>query len=158
MLSDNQTIAISFILWPTFQFIASRIANKLPISFYNDNNVLFKTKKWEKGGSFYQTYFRIKSWKEYMPDSSFFNKNKYAKKRITDFSDENLYRFLIESRKAELVHILSVLPFWVWIIISRVEVMLLMLLYALIANIPCIIIQRYNRPRIKEYLNRRKEL
>lgn len=156
MLSDNQTIAISFILWPTFQFIASFIANRLDVSFYSNNNILFNTKKWEKDGEIYQKVFRVKSWKERMPDSSFFNKNKFTKKRLHDYSENSLRNYLIESRRAEFVHVLSITPFWIWIIFSRVEVMLLMLIYALLANIPCIIIQRYNRPRIINYLNRKR--
>ena len=73
-----------------------------------------------------------------------------------DYSENSLRNYLIESRRAEFVHVLSITPFWIWIIFSRVEVMLLMLIYALLANIPCIIIQRYNRPRIINYLNRKR--
>jgi glycosyl-4,4'-diaponeurosporenoate acyltransferase len=158
MLSDNQIILISFVLWPTLQFMGSFIANRLPMSFFSGNNRIFKARKWEMDGRFYQKYFNIKAWKEYIPDSSFLYKNIYAKKRLSDFSNDNLNLFLIESRRAELVHLLGIFPFWIWITFSRLEVMLWMLLYALVVNIPCIMLQRYNRPRIVNYINRREAL
>jgi glycosyl-4,4'-diaponeurosporenoate acyltransferase len=59
-----------------------------------------------------------------------------------------LSRFAAETRRAELVHwcVLALTPFFVlW---NPVGLFLAMVAYGVIANVPCIAIQRYNRSRI----------
>ena len=71
-----------------------------------------------------------------------------TEKNLTDYSQENLKRFLIETSRGELVHWLGILPFWVFGLFAPPQIIWIMLAYALIVNLPCIIAQRYNRPRV----------
>lgn len=65
---------------------------------------------------------------------------------------EGLTRFAAETRRAELVHwaIPAALPiFALW---NPAALLAAMAAYALVANAPCVIVQRYNRGRIERVL------
>ena len=79
-------------------------------------------------------------------------KRGFKKKRLDNFTEENLNRFLVESARGELTHWLAILPFWIFGFFAPVRVIWFMLLYALLINMPCIIVQRYNRPRVHKLL------
>ena len=67
-------------------------------------------------------------------------------------------RFLLKSCRAELGHLLAITPFWVFGFFLPPIGIFIMLLYAIIINVPCIFAQRYNRPRIKALLEKRGEV
>lgn len=146
-LQQWTAILICFLVWPIYQIaaalIAAKVMEKLSISSF-----LFKTRKWEKEGEYYQKMFLVRKWKKFLPDSSAFLKTSFSKKNINDFSVESLEKYLKESCKAELTHWLAILPFWTFGVFSPTRVIFYMLIYAILLNIPCIIAQRFNRPRI----------
>jgi len=79
----------------------------------------------------------------------------YAKKRLRATHDEELARFVQESRRAELTHYLAMLPAPLFFLWNPAWAGWFMIGYALVANAPCIIAQRYNRPRFKKLLEKR---
>jgi glycosyl-4,4'-diaponeurosporenoate acyltransferase len=106
------------------------------------------------GGSI-ETLFRVRRWKHLLPDGGgVWKKRGYKKRTLTDHSKENLRRFLIESARGELTHWLGILPFWVFSLFAPPSVIWIMLAYALAVNLPCIIAQRYNRPRVAALMER----
>jgi glycosyl-4,4'-diaponeurosporenoate acyltransferase len=155
-LPEGLTIAICFLLWPIFQFFFSYICFRLSDNFYKKKNGLFKIFRWEKNGYIYEYIFKIKNWKQLLPDGAEILGLGYRKKNLTDFSIENLNRFIIESRRAELSHWLAITPFWVFGFFTPNHVIVLMFIYSLLVNFPCIITQRYNRPRIERIIDRIK--
>ncbi|MEN6550544.1 MAG: glycosyl-4,4'-diaponeurosporenoate acyltransferase, partial [Candidatus Cryosericum sp.] len=50
---------------------------------------------------------------------------------------------------------LAIFPFWVFWFFTPPTVPWLMLGYALAVNLPCIVVQRYNRPRVKRFIDYR---
>ncbi|HRY78664.1 MAG TPA: hypothetical protein P5154_07870 [Candidatus Izemoplasmatales bacterium] len=153
-LPDEWTVLICFLLWPLIQVAISWTCLKIRDSRYRPDGFWFRTHKWEKEGLIYQTIFRVRSWKERLPDGGKVFRDGYKKKRLTDLSPSNLERFLIESCRAELAHWLAILPFWIFGFIASPIILPLMLVYALIVNVPCIIAQRFNRPRVRKLLQR----
>ena len=68
----------------------------------------------------------------------------------------DLGRYLVETRRGELAHwaIMAAAPlFLLW---NPWTIWLLMVAYAVVANLPCIVIQRYNRARLLRILKRRQ--
>ncbi len=65
--------------------------------------------------------------------------------------------FLKESCRAEFSHIIAIFPFWIFGLFAPFTVVPIMLVYALLVNVPCIIAQRYNRPRILKILELKKK-
>lgn len=147
-LSPIEIVVVSTILWPIFQLTAILISRKLPSVFFSPNNILFRERKWEKNGCLYENFFRIRKWKKYLPDGAAIRKDGYRKKNINDFSNKNLSVFVEETCRAELGHILGILPFWLFGLFAPSSIIGIMFIYALLVNLPCILAQRYNRPRI----------
>lgn len=145
-------IVLAFVLWGVFQTGAALLSLKIPSPYLSPDSFYFRQHSWERGGKFYEEVFQIKRWKKFLPDGGAALGRGYAKKNLTDFSEENLNQFLIESCRAEITHLIAILPFWVFGFFAPPKVILIMFIYALLANIPCIIAQRYNRPRIQKLL------
>ena len=147
-LSDSCTLILFFLLWPAFQVSAALLSLAVNNSHFSYNSFLYRCRKWENGGIIYQKIFKVRSWKKYLPDGGALMKGGYAKKHLQTLSKEGLQRFLVESCRAELSHILAILPFWVFGLFAPPRVILFMFIYSVAMNLPCIITQRYNRPRI----------
>lgn len=130
------------------------LSGKIPEDLLSYKRSLYKEKKWEKGGKIYDTFFHVKKWKVLLPDISDFIKPAFCKKVLKEYNENYLSTFLIESCRSELTHwaiILSAFLFSIWCDLLKV---LKLVLLAIILNMPFIIIQRYNRPRIVRLLNR----
>lgn len=152
-LPDTITVILFFIIWPIIQVGGALIALYIPNRFYSYKKFLFKSYNFEKNGKIYQTLFKVKKWKHLLPDgASVWKKKGYQKKHITSFDIDNLNMFLIESCRAEMTHIIPVCLFWVFFLITTPLIGWIMFLYSLIVNLPCIIAQRYNRPRIEKLI------
>lgn len=156
-LSSFPTILLCFAVWPLLQVSAALICLRLPDRFYSPGSFLFRTHRFERDGRVWDTIFAVSRWKHLLPDgSAVLKNNSFRKKKLASFSDEYLTRFLTESARGELTHWLAIFPFWVFGFFTPPEVPWMMFGYALLANIPCIIAQRYNRPRIKRILEMRR--
>lgn len=150
--STLTNILAIILLWTAIQIIVPLFCLQIRDKYLSASSVFFKTYKWEKDGDFYNKVFKIRKWKHLLPDGGATTKNGFKKKHIDTTSKENLYKFNTESCRAELVHWVLILPFWLIGFIAPPFVIPVMLLYALVANLPCIIAQRYNRPRISKLL------
>jgi glycosyl-4,4'-diaponeurosporenoate acyltransferase len=145
------TILSFFLVWPLLQFFAIWICQLISLDMLDHATGFFKPRRWENR-RFYQRFLKISRWKRYLPDGAAITRMGFEKKHLVSTNAAYLSRFLAESCRAELGHWLAILPFWVFGLWAPPVVMPLMLLYALVANLPCIIAQRYNRPRIAQLL------
>lgn len=128
------------------------IATILPLNNLNTNSWLLKERKWEKSGKIYEEIFQIKKWKELLPDGSALFKKGFRKKRMTSSNPEYLQKFIIETGRAEIVHWIVILFSPIFFIWNYPWAGWVMIVYAIIANMPCILSQRYNRARLKKLL------
>ncbi len=155
--SDGKTLLLCIVLWFVFQLSSALLCLYLPDRCFRPRSGFFRPKPFEKDGEIYEKLFKVKSWKQLLPDGGkLAGKRGYSKRYLKDFSEENLQRFLIESCRAEAGHWLAIFPFWVFGFFVPPRAVLYMLLYALLVNLPCIIAQRYNRPRILKLLEKTK--
>lgn len=151
------TIVSYFLAWAAIQSLSGYIAFKIPDRFFKPNFFLYRTRKWEKEGRIYETVFKIKTWKKLLPDGGNFFKGGFAKKKLASNKQEYIEKFIIETCRAELTHWLAIAPFWMFGFWSDGSVIKYMFIYAVAANMPCIIAQRYNRPRLKKLLELQKQ-
>ena len=75
-------------------------------------------------------------------------------KRLASREPACLRRWVVESCRAELCHWLAMLPGLLFILWTPPVAALLNLLYGVLINLPCVIAQRYNRPRLLVLLGR----
>lgn len=156
-LPRGWTLLLCFILWPLLQVTAAFICLQLHRERLDPRSFFFRQHSVEAQGSLYTKIFRVRQWKHLLPDGgALWQKSGYRKRKLVSFSSENLNRFLVESCRAELSHWLAILPFWVFGFFVPPHIIWFMLLYALLVNLPCIIAQRYNRPRIQQLLRNRE--
>lgn len=155
-LSETWTILLCFIVWMLIQVSAAIFCLRLPDSCLSPDSFFFKTHFFEKEGQIYDRFFRVRKWKQCLPDGgAVWKKRGFRKRNLKNFSPEYLNRFLIESVRGELTHWLAIIPFWVFGFFTPPGVVWIMLLYALLVNLPCIITQRFNRPRLQRLLNKK---
>lgn len=154
IFSKLKILKVNLIIFLIFSLVVSFVAEKLPAGLYSYHNWLYKVRKWEKNGAFYEKIFIVKKWKCRLPEISDFVKSRFAKKHLKNNSRDYLYRFVTESCKAEFTHwiiILSSLLFFFW---NDAVSALLVVFIAVLLNLPYIIIQRYNRPRLLRLLKK----
>jgi len=132
-----------------FQLGGAMIGLAIPDSWYSKDIKIFRMKKFEKNGSFYEKVCHIKAWKKYLPDGGV-----YKKRHLTDFTTKNLSKYVVESKRAELSHILGFVPFILFPIFTPWYVWIIIFFYAILVNFPCYIAQRYNRPRVEKLLKK----
>ena len=152
------TIIIDIAAWFVIHLAVVFIAIRIPVGHFNPRGLFFQPRRWEKKGAIYQNFFKIKSWKKYAPDGAEFIKNRgFPKKKLRNTSTPYFKSFLLETCRAEMTHwaIIFFAPFFfLW---NRFWVGLIMILYALVENLPLIMVQRYNRIRFLSILRRRGE-
>jgi glycosyl-4,4'-diaponeurosporenoate acyltransferase len=92
----------------------------------------------------YRDWMGVRRWKSRLPDGAPWLGG-FAKKRLFARDTEYLRHFVLETRRAEVAHwcMLGCLPvFFLW---NPPWACGVMSAYAVAANLPCILTQRYNR-------------
>ncbi len=147
------TITLDVILWAVIHlgvvFVMTRFSDK----DFDPRSWLFRARPWEWEGRLYEKKFKIKKWKEYLPDGARVTQKKgFPKKRLQGKSNPYLALFIRETCRAELTHWILVFfaPFFfIW---NKEGVGFIMIVYALVENLPLIMAQRYNRLRFQRVL------
>lgn len=154
-LPEAYMILSYFIGWTVFQLGAAYIGNHLPEKLFEAPWFMQKSFETEE---FYKKYTLVHFWKNLLPDGGSLHKKGFPKKRLRNAEEIYLCRFILESKRAETVHLLAIFPFWIFGLWSPPIVIPIMLIYALVVNVPCIIAQRYNRPRLIRLREKKLEL
>lgn len=101
---------------------------------------------------FYRDFIHINKWKHLLPDGAALRKNGFSKKHMAQTDPAYLKRFISETKRAELIHLFSIIPLWVFGFWMKPIWVLYLLLFSTLINLPCILAQRYNRPRLEHLL------
>ena len=137
--------------WLAIQMGFAWAFTQMPVTWFNPGAVFM----WEQGGHFYERVFRLKDWKDRLPDAARWFGGGFAKGLLAGTQRDYLQRFIRETRRGELCHWAAMAcapvfflwnPWWGDVIIVA---------YAMVANLPCILAQRYNRARFARLLTQR---
>lgn len=156
-LSIGWTIVVDFVAWALFHLSISLFTLYLPDPYFQKNTFLYRTRKWEKEGQFWQRHFNIKKWAKLIPDGTRLLGAGFYKKKLQQKKANYLETFILETKRAEFTHWLSILPSFLFFLWNPVWAGWIMVVYALVFNIPIIVVQRYNRPRLERVLNRKRK-
>ncbi|WP_229716397.1 glycosyl-4,4'-diaponeurosporenoate acyltransferase [Staphylococcus pragensis] len=129
--------------------VIASLGTKVSQTFFIKYSQFFKPFSWEKDGKMWNTLFKINKWKRYIPEGSQLNQNIYNKKQLTSFKLNDLHTMIIEMRRAELVHWLSMIPVLAFLK-APAYIKIINVIYVLLANLPIIVTQRYNCPRLEK--------
>ena len=142
-------LVINIIAWFLIHMGISMFMLKVPDDYYERDNGWYDSFNWERNGQIWQRLLNIQSWKRFLPDSSSILPNAYSKNNLRTIDMATIQKFIIETKRGEHTHWLSMLPAPLFFIWNPAWAGWLMIAYAFIANIPFIITQRYNRPRLR---------
>ena len=137
--------------WPFIQLGLAWLFTRLPVAWFDPP----EAKAWEHGGKIYELAFGIKRWKDRLPDAASWIGGGFAKGALAGRDPNYLRRFIQETWRGELCH---------WVALGFAPLFFLwnpwwgdavIVVYAIAANLPCILAQRYNRLRLRHLLARR---
>lgn len=144
-------VLVNFFIWMFFHLFISLGLIKLPDRYLMTDHPLdslFKERAFEKNGRFWRNVFNVHRWKDKLPDGASLFHAGYKKKTLQKNDLPTISTFIKETKRAELTHWLLLVPapfFFLW---NPIWAGWVMIFYALLANVPFILIQRYNRIRL----------
>lgn len=147
-------VVVNILAWLLIHLGVASLGTQLAPDRFDPAGWLFRGRRWERGGRFYEKWFVIKAWKGMLPDGAALFKQGFRKKTIRGHGAVYLNRFLIETCRSEVVHWIVLgcsLVFFFW---NSWRVGMVMVAYGVVANLPCILVQRYNRLRLTVALKR----
>ena len=130
------------------------VGRMIPKKWLHYDRFPYRLFLWEKGGKIYNV-LQIHRWREKLPDmSKIFPGMMPSKKLPKKVTSMQLERMVQETCVAELIHnLLCVLGFGCVFLWKGAGGWLIALLY-MIGNLPFSIIQRYNRPKLVQIMQR----
>ena len=150
-LSPLMALLTSALGWLLWSVVVGALANRLPASWLARSRVLWQ-RPWPETLQSYERHWAIRRWKPWLPDAGNALPNGVAKASLVGRDRRNLERLVLETRRAELVH-LALWLFWIATALWLPPVgVLINLGFATLFNLPCLWVQRYNRLRLQQLL------
>jgi glycosyl-4,4'-diaponeurosporenoate acyltransferase len=140
-------LALYAAIWILFHLSAGYAAHRLPTRRLSSLSAASRVYAWEQGGAIYRR-IGIRRWKDWLPEAGALYSGGFSKRRLQANDSLYLERFRLETSRAEFSHWLTwslALTFFLW---NPWQIGVVMLLYGAAANLPCILVQRYNRARL----------
>ena len=150
-LSTFWTIVLDCIMWTVFYFSIAFLCTRIPRGYLAKERWLFRTRPWEQQGEIYHRLFGVRYWKKKLPSGGKIFGG-FDMRSIASYEVPYLERWIIETRRSELCHWILILPSVLFFLWNPPEVGWGMIVYAILFNLPMIITQRHNRPRLQALL------
>ncbi len=153
-LSTFWLIVVNTLAWAAIQISVGYFAARMSDGRFNPQSPLFKERACEQGGKIYEELFRVTRWKSWLPSGGKF----FGIFSINSFRSADsgyAHKWLVESSRAEFTHWVAMLPALLFFLWNPFNAWIINILYAFFANMPCIISQRYNRPRVMRLMSKR---
>ena len=152
-MTPLQAAAVDAAVWAVWGTAVGYAGSRLPAGFIARDTALTRLRAVEAGGQLWERV-GVRRWKDRLPEAGALFGGA-SKRRIGSLTPDGLVRFGAETRRAEYVHwavpaALPVMALWnpPWLLAA-------MGVYAVAANGPCLVVQRYNRARVERLLARR---
>lgn len=135
---------------PAVHFGMAWLFTKMPRSWFVSGKGIFREWPRESVG-FYDRVFQVRRWKELLPDAAPWFGG-FAKKRLAGRDREFYEEFRDETCRSEAAHHAQVIGISLFYFLNPWPWSLLLPLYAVLSNLPCILLQRQNRLRLTRIL------
>ena len=154
MIDDATTAALaSAAAWAVIGIVTGFLMHRTPVARLDHDGPLTRSARWETR-RFYRDRLRIHRWKDRLPEAGAFFRGGFAKRHIADHSPAHLRRWAAETRRAEYTHWLNIAAGPLFVLWCPPWLALVMVLFALVAHLPFVAVQRYNRLRLLASLER----
>ena len=149
------TIAVDVVAWGVFHAATGYAAYRLDESRLSSDGWLLRQRRFEAGGRWYRRWLRIDRWKDRVPEAGGLFRGGVSKRHLPAYDAAGLRLFARETRRAELAHWWAMACGLLFVLWNPPLPATLLIGYGVVANLPFIVIQRYNRFRIHALLERR---
>ena len=153
-MSPLQIVAVDAAVWAGWSAVVGYSAHRLPRARLAHDGPLTRLRPWERQGRVYER-FGIRRWKDRVPELGAAFRGGVSKRALGGRGTATLAEFAAETRRAELVHWAIPLVTPVFSLWNPPWLLGAMAAYAVVANLPCLVIQRYNRGRALRVVDRR---
>jgi glycosyl-4,4'-diaponeurosporenoate acyltransferase len=151
-LSPPVAVLVDAAVWALAGVVVGLAAHRARPPRFTADGPVTRLRGFEAGGRLYERVLRIRAWKHRLPEAGDLFRGGVSKRALPGADPAALARFATETRRAESTHwgLLVMAPFFfLW---NPPALALVMAVYALVANAPCIAVQRYNRARLLRVL------
>lgn len=153
-LPDGWIVVLNVGVWFAWSASVGYAMHRLPVARFARDSRLTRLRPFETGGGWYERRLRIRRWKDRLPEAGALFASGFSKRHV---ARADLARYVAETRRAEVVHWVAMVVWPVFAIWNPPWAVGVMLGYALVANAPCLLVQRYNRARLVRILGRARE-
>jgi glycosyl-4,4'-diaponeurosporenoate acyltransferase len=149
-------VLIDAVVWAAGSVLIGLLAARRPLDRLGRPRGVLVLRPFERagGGRWYERWGRVKAWKDLVPDAGTVGGN-LSKRHLPAATIGGTARFALECERAERAHwgMLALTPLFVaW---NPVWLFAAMAAYGLVANVPCLVVLRYNRARLAAVAARR---
>jgi len=144
-------VALNVAGWPVIHLAVAWVFTRLPARLFENERHSPRPRAWE--AKLYVRFIGVRRWKQLLPDGAPWLKG-FAKRNLQSIDAEYLQTFIGETRRGEAAHWVMLLAGGVFFLWNPLWADAVMAGYAVAANVPCIVTQRYNRIRLEKVLRK----
>lgn len=155
--SDAVAVAISSLTWVVASVAIGWVGTRWTLDRLARPGPLTRLRDWEDDGAWWRRHTGVHRWRDRLPEAGALFAGGYSKRHLRSRSSKDLERFSLETVRAERVHwsVMATAPLHaLW---CRPTVAAGMIGFGVVANLPCIVVQRANRARLQRLLRRRRQ-
>lgn len=148
------TIIVDVIAWGVFHAATGYAAHRLTGARLSHDGWGLRARPFESGGRLYRRWLKIHRWKDRLPEAGALFAGGVSKRALPATDRDGLQLFVRETRRAELAHWWALWCGPLFALWNPPLATALLVTYGVLANLPFILIQRYNRFRAERLLER----
>ena len=153
-VSFRAALIIDIVAWIMLGALVGWRQARLPVDRLQGEGWFSRIRAWELGGRIYRKITYVHRWKDMIPDAGTWFGG-LSKRRLPSSSDGGTARFVAECQRAERTHLGQLLALPLFVLWNPLHLFAWNVVFALVGNIPCWLIARFNRARICGILARR---
>jgi hypothetical protein len=132
-LSITNTIILNAVLWLIIQLSVAKLILLLDWKHFTNSKWCVPVTSFEI--QIYLKVLKIKKWKSLLPDAAPWLKSDFSKKKILKLNSDYLLRFISETQRAEVAHIIEFLFFPLFFLWNPWWGKLIIFFYAILSNL-----------------------
>ena len=157
-LDDGTAVLVSCVAWALIGVVTGVGWVAVDRSHLQHDGWLTRPRRFEDDGRWYRRRLRIRSWKDRLPEMGDLFPGGTSKRQLPGTSTAALLAFAAETRRAELVHWSNVAAGPLFLLWCPPLLGACMVAFGVVAHLPFIAVQRYNRFRLEAIVARRARL
>ena len=155
VMPQSLTVVVDVVAWGVFHTATGYAAYRLDESRLSRDGWLLRPRRFEVAGRWHRRWLRVDRWKDKVPEAGALFRGGVSKRRLPAYDLAGLQLFVRETRRAELAHWWAMFCGPLFVLWNPPLAAGLLIGYGVVANLPFIVIQRYNRFRIQALVERR---